>query len=190
MNIKQLHKQVGTDLRLRPLPIRRESNGGQLPSSDDLWRLETILDNPARLKLKNLSTHHVVELQSDNVRGYQSPDFLLLRCELTISPTGISFEPVHKHNPVFARLETQMPGLLDEMRSDLAKHPLSREFVLLERTWAYWAGGDDLAYHSEEHEDLSNKCHILANHGLIVDITRANVRRFRMSEEFAEYLGA
>src|SRR5690349_18026287 len=103
MNVKQLHKQVGSDLRLRPLPIRRNSNGQQLPPSDDPWRLQEILDNPARLKLKNLPTGHVLEIQSDNVRGYQSPDFLLLRCELTISPSGISFEPVHKHNPVFAR---------------------------------------------------------------------------------------
>ena len=190
MNVKQLHKQVGTDLRLRPLPIRRNGNGAELPPSDDPWRLQDILDNPARVKLKNLSTGHVVELQSDNVRSYQSPDFLLLRCELTISPSGISLEPVHKHNPIFARLEMQMPGLLDEMRSDLARQPLTREFVLLERGWAYWPGGDELSYYFEDHEELSSKCHILANHGLVADITRTNVRRFRMSEELAEYLGA
>lgn len=95
MNIHQLQKQIGHNLRLRPLPIRQGTNGELLPSSDDPWRLNQILDKPARVELSNIATGHILELQSDNIRGYQSPDFLMLRCELTISPRGISIEPTH-----------------------------------------------------------------------------------------------
>lgn len=190
MNIRQLQKQVGSTMRLRPLPIRRMGNGQELPPSDDAWRLVDILDKPARVQLSNIATGHVLELQSDNIRGYQSPDFLLLRCQLTISPLGISVEPSHTHNPVFARLEQQMPGLLDEMRRDLAEHPLRREVVLLERDWSYWASGEELAYFFDDHVDLSSNFQILANLRLVADITFNGVVRFRISEELAQYLGA
>lgn len=190
MNVRQLHKQVGTDLRLRPLPIRIMGNGEQLAPSDDSWRLVAILENPARVKLKNLSTGHVLELQPDNIRGYQSPDFLMLRCELTISPEGISLEPTHTYSPRFARLERQMPRLLSEMRKDLRDEPLVREFVLIERAWSYWPGGDELTYFFDDHVNLLSKCQILVNYGLIVDVTHTNVSRFRISEELAQYLGA
>jgi hypothetical protein len=94
MNLKQLNKQLGTNLRLRPLPIRTGIDGVPLQRIDDRWRLETILDQPNRIRLINIHTHHTVELQPDNVREYRSPDFLLLRCQLIITATGIEIEPI------------------------------------------------------------------------------------------------
>lgn len=83
-----------------------------------------------------------------------------------------------------------MPGLLSEMRADLGDHPLRREFVLLERAWSYWSRGDELAYFFDDHDDLHSKVQILANLGLVTDITAGNVARFRISEELAQYLAA
>jgi hypothetical protein len=42
----------------------------------------------------NISTHHVIELQPDNIREYRSPHFLVLRCQLSISSKGVQLEPL------------------------------------------------------------------------------------------------
>ena len=89
---------------------------------------------------------------------------------------------------VFPKIECLMPALLDEMRDDLAQHPLSREFVLLKRSWSYWAGGEELVYYFDDHPQLESKVNILENHGLVNNVTRTNVDCFRMTEGFIEYL--
>jgi len=94
MNLSQLNKQVGTNLRLRPLPIRIGTDGVSLPQIDDQWHLERILDKPSRIRLINIATGHFIELQPDNVREYRSPDFLILRCQLTIKGPNIKIEPI------------------------------------------------------------------------------------------------
>jgi hypothetical protein len=91
---------------------------------------------------------------------------------------------------VFIELERIMPDILNEMREDLTKYPLSREFVILEKRWTYCASGHELVYYFEDHPELENKLRILLNHGLIQDITRTNVSRYVISETFARYLGA
>jgi hypothetical protein len=188
MNRGQIEKQLGLLMRLRPFPIRVGQDGQVLPQIDDHWRLEAILDGPTRLKLSNQATGHVLELQSDNVREYRSPDFLLLRCQLTIDSRGVHIEPVHQFNEVFARLELQMPALLDEMRKDLAALPLRREIVLLKRSWIYMAKGNELVYYLDDHDELLSAMQVLGNHGLVSDITYNEVGRFLMSEELARYL--
>lgn len=190
MNIRQLKKQVGTNLRLRPMPIRVGHDGTQLPESDDPWHLEAIVDTPPRVRLVNLPTGHFVELQPDNIREYRSPDFLLLKCQLTIEGRSVRLEPIHAFNETFARLEQQMPALLAEMRKDLAAHPLRREIVLLKRSWSYWAKGNELVYYFEDHPDLLSQFQILANNHLAVEITYNNVTRYQISEDLARYLGA
>lgn len=89
---------------------------------------------------------------------------------------------------VFARLEQQMPDLLAEMRNDLVQYPLSREFVLLKRSWTYWARGEELMYYFDDHPQLKNQVMILENCGLVTDVTRTSVDRYRMSEDFVECL--
>jgi len=83
------------------------------------------------LRLVNVATGQVVEIQPDNVREYRSPDFLILRCELYVGRQGVSLEPIIRYDERFARLETQMPTLLSEMRENLKESPLRREIVLL-----------------------------------------------------------
>ena len=95
MNFKQFKKQIGRTFRLRPLPHRIDRDGQTLPPSDDQWRLDRLLQGPERgIRLLNIRTGHVIELQLDNVREYGSPDFLVLRCQLTISTTGVEIEPI------------------------------------------------------------------------------------------------
>ena len=96
MNIEQLQNQVGTNLRLRPLPVRIGPDGNVLPASDDQWHLEEILNGPTRLRLINVATHHVLELQPDNVQEYRSQDFLMLRCQVYMVARRVWFEPLQK----------------------------------------------------------------------------------------------
>lgn len=90
---------------------------------------------------------------------------------------------------IFMELERIMPDLLAEMRKDLTEYPLSREFVVLEKGWSYWARGHELAYYFEDHPELESKLRILLNHRLIQDVTHTNVSRYIISEELARYLG-
>jgi hypothetical protein len=100
MNVQQLKKQIGKSLKLRPLPTRRDSDGLDIGPADDPWLLESVSNTPARVCLKNPATGHVLELESDNIRGYHSPEFLLLKCDVTITAKGISIEPHLPHAAV------------------------------------------------------------------------------------------
>lgn len=88
----------------------------------------------------------------------------------------------------FIKLENLMPELISEMRKDLTSNPLSREFVILKKSWSYWAKGYELVYYFDDHPDLENKLRILQNYGLIQDITYNNVTRYIITEELASYL--
>jgi hypothetical protein len=43
-------------------------------------------------------------------------------------------------------------------------------------------------YYLEDHENLPSKIQILENYGLVVDITPSNIKKYRIMENFAEYL--
>ena len=90
----------------------------------------------------------------------------------------------------FQRMERLMPALLAEMRADLAEFPLRREFVVMKRSWTYWAKGNELFYYYDDHPDLDDKLRILENEGLVRDATYNNAKRYIISEELADYLGA
>src|SRR5687767_15071653 len=99
MNAKQLSKNVGHLFRLRPQPWRLDGRGQRLPDSDDSWKLRSVNSGPARITIANLSTGHVLELESDNIMERRSPDFVMLRCQVIITPTGITIEPIHRGAP-------------------------------------------------------------------------------------------
>ena len=102
MNIKQLSKQIGRTLQLVPPPVQTSPSGEQTPFNHNEWRLEDILDHPTRLSIRNNRSGHLVELQSDNVKEYRSPDFLILRCQLKIEGASIGIEPLTGfHQPAY-----------------------------------------------------------------------------------------
>lgn len=100
-----------------------------------------------------------------------------------------SVVPEAKLGEIFEKLEGMMPDLLAEMRKDLADHPVSREFVILKKSWSYWGKGQELVYYYEDHPQLDSKLRVLQNHGLIRDMTYTNVARYIITEELASYLG-
>jgi hypothetical protein len=48
--------------------------------------------------------------------------------------------------------------------------------------------GHELSYFYDDHDELDSKLQVLANLGLIREITYNNVNRFLFSEEFVEYV--
>ena len=81
-----------------------------------------------------------------------------------------------------------MPDLLAEMKGDLSQYPARREFVVLKKSWIYWAKGDGLVYYYEDHSELDAKLKVLENLGFVSDITYNNTNRYLITEELADYL--
>jgi hypothetical protein len=100
MNTKQLSKAIGELFRLRPRPLQVDTNGTRLPPCDDQWRLDSVAEQPARIRLTNVRTSHTLELESDNIQERRSPDFLLLRCQVILKQTGLELEPISKGAPI------------------------------------------------------------------------------------------
>jgi hypothetical protein len=100
MNAKELAKNIGLLFRLRPKPFRKDSEGESLVEVDDKWRLDGVLNKPTRVQLTNTRTGHKLELEADNIVERRSPDFLMLRCELTLGPDSVDLEPIHRGSPL------------------------------------------------------------------------------------------
>jgi hypothetical protein len=82
-----------------------------------------------------------------------------------------------------------MPTLINEFKFDIENNPLLREFILLEKGWAYNSGGRKvMVYFYEDHEDLDAKMRLLENNGLINDITFNNTKRYVLTEKFVGIL--
>jgi hypothetical protein len=195
VNIGKLAQNVGRLLRLRPIPHRRQPDGLHLPDIDEPWRLDEILQAPTRLRLVNPATGHFVELESDNVREYRSPDHLILRCQLTLRGRHVDIEPlVPSASPVlpsdadWRHLYGQMPGLLDEIRSDLAAYPTRRDIVLLKKAWTFWPTGSELVYYHDEHPELRAHFQALVGATLATDLSTSKLERFRLSESLVARL--
>lgn len=92
------------------------------------------------------------------------------------------------HDQIFRKIEGLMPELLVEIRNDLVTRPLGREFVVLKRSWVYWAKGNELVYYYDDHPELDNKLQILLNYDLVSDTTYNDTKRYILSEQLVNYL--
>jgi hypothetical protein len=125
------------------------------------------------------------------VKALESINKVLLK--LTISRENAakpSFVLSKPSESIFTDIENLMPKLLGEMKEDLRKDQVAREFIIMRK------GADDrgdennfiLQYFFEDHDWLRSKLRILENHALIYEITYNNTLRFVISEELATYL--
>jgi hypothetical protein len=106
------------------------------------------------------------------------------QARIAIERPRIRLEP---QSPL-AKAERHVPALLKEMRADLASRPTFREFVVLKRGWVYNSSGPFNAYYYDEHTDLDEHLRFLENLGLIDDAAFNSTKRFRLSEDLADYL--
>ncbi len=96
-------------------------------------------------------------------------------------------ESFRAHLARFKDIYRLMPELIQAMWKDLSnpQTKLAREFFIVSRKITFDGGGGVLIYYIEDHNDLETKAGILADNGYITDVTQYNVKKYRMSEEFA-----
>ena len=79
--------------------------------------------------------------------------------------------------------------LVGEMRADLKKHPLVRQFVFLpNRRVMYNAGSPQFMYFYDDHPFLDSIGTIMVHERAIYDATFNRVPRYNFTEEFVRYL--
>jgi hypothetical protein len=89
----------------------------------------------------------------------------------------------------FPALEKKGPKLFAEMREDLTKQPLVRQFILLSNKVTYNGGPTPLfMYHFEDHDYLPSLMTIMQHAGAIYDVAFNKVPRYNFTEEFVSYL--
>jgi len=91
----------------------------------------------------------------------------------------------------FKKVESAMPDLVSEMRSDLSTEgsELIREFFLVSKRWVMNYGPTPrFVYYYEDHDNLDGKVQVLEGHGFVVDVTTGKAKLYRMMEGFAELL--
>lgn len=91
---------------------------------------------------------------------------------------------------VFLNIESLIPELLADMRSDLQNCPFARQFIIMNKGVMYCEDTNNftLKYYFEDHAYLRNKLRILENQALVYEITYNDAPRFVISEELAAYL--
>jgi hypothetical protein len=89
----------------------------------------------------------------------------------------------------FADLEKKAPGLIGEMRQDLRKEPLVRQFAILPSNRVSYSGSErQFAYFEEVHPYLRSIVTIMMHAGAIYDVTTTKVPRYNFREEFVSFL--
>jgi hypothetical protein len=182
MNLKQLAKQRQASLKLRPVPVGLLLELRRKAPCDDYWRLVDILEDPSRIQLTNTRTGQSVELQPDNVREYRSPDFLLLRCQLTMTAARVEIEPIQG-----AEDPNVDPVPLRDALDQIAKAPLlSRNDVIDSFIGVLVACRGILGSLHAEGPDRVRVGLIVGNDDVFFEVERARYPRLAVLKEGAE----
>ena len=92
MNTKFSKKNIGKKVRLRPVANKKIPECELLPLSDDEW-LVTSADDKV-VELRNTRTDHILVLGVDNIHSFRTPNFLILRCQITLQGDNVNIEPL------------------------------------------------------------------------------------------------
>ncbi|WP_375450603.1 hypothetical protein [uncultured Devosia sp.] len=89
----------------------------------------------------------------------------------------------------FPDLEFKAPKLIAEMRNDLTREPLVRQFILLSRRVTYNPGATPFfKYFHEDHDYLLSVMTIMEHAGAIHDIAFNDVPRYNFTADFVSFL--
>ena len=107
MNKTKLEQCLGQRVRLRPIPLRRTTDGTWLPPIDDDWIVTEV--SPNGVRLSNIRTDHAPILGFDHVHHYSTDPardwdglkhgVLDLNAQLTLSGCNVFNEPMRQHRP-------------------------------------------------------------------------------------------
>ena len=123
MNKKQAKSWVGNTYKLRPSAILMTEDGQRLPQEDDSWLVSEVTDK--YVNISNQRTEHQWKLGSDDIREFRNPDFLLLRCQITLKGSQVLSEPL-----IITSVDRNLTGF-----EVLLKHSWVHEFFGNREVW-------------------------------------------------------
>jgi hypothetical protein len=179
-------------------PEIHKSIDGVIPSKTDAKRmLESFIlvelggkSNESSRKFVKAAMGLTNDLQHNRLATYGDAALCLEATYAVVRVIGVvsnHFELAVRIDP-FTKLNQLMPKLLEEMSNDLKGNPTIREILLIGKDWAMRYGYPYLSYYFEDHENLISKFQILENYGFIIDTSNSDTKRYRIAEEFADYL--
>ena len=179
-------------------PDKHTPTGDIIPSKTDAkLMLETYLKHELRSSTNEAARKHArsaLELANalQHKRTASSRDAALC-IEATTSVVKViaiisGYLELASREAPYKKVQSMMPELIAEMSDDLRRDPLVREFFLASRSWTMNTPNREFIYYTEDHENLSNKLQILENYGFVLDVTTGNSKKYRMMEDFVEYL--
>lgn len=122
MNRERLKDNVGKEFRLRPA-VRIGSESEDPAPCDDRWRL-TGADG--FLVLTNTRTNQTLRIGADHVHEFRTPDYLMLKCQVTIRASEVTIEPTPLNKEAVLQVVSTL-GHADRMRvSDQARRTTGR----------------------------------------------------------------
>ena len=89
---------------------------------------------------------------------------------------------------IYRKIQSLMPELIAEISTDMKANPLIREFLLVSKQWVMNLRSPCFIYYFEDYDNLASKIQILENYGGVVDVAEGNTKKYRLMEEFVEFL--
>ncbi|HEX9758308.1 MAG TPA: hypothetical protein VGB26_11005 [Nitrospiria bacterium] len=93
MNKKGIEKLIGRPIKIRPKVKRVHGNGTELSFMDYDWYVELVSSSKGIIRLSNPATGHSKDLGMDNFYEFRTPNFLILKCQLTLKGYAVLVEP-------------------------------------------------------------------------------------------------
>jgi len=171
--------------------VSGQANG---PRYDPAFPVDEVDSYPNLLLL--CRTHHkMVDDQpetftADILRQLKSNHEAWVSETLDLALCGSASDQSDPQAEAFGKVQAAMPELIAEMKADLTKegNELIREFFLVKKSWSLNAANPCFVYYFDDHENLQSKVHVLENHGFVYDVTPGNAKKYRMTEEFVEFV--
>jgi uncharacterized protein YlbG (UPF0298 family) len=91
----------------------------------------------------------------------------------------------------FINVASAMPELIQEIQRDLQREELKvvRDlYILPSKRVVFNLSGKYFVYYEDEHDDLQHKFKRLEDYGFVRDVTCTNTPKYRMSDEFVNYV--
>jgi len=130
-----------------------------------------------------------LQMREENWSRIEGAGDIIMAAVASINSGKSEIDNFPQREAHFRKVRSLMPELIAEMSTDLNQSPLIREFFLVSKKWVMnYGGGSYFTYFLEAHDNLRSKVQILENYEFVIDVTRGNTKKYRMMENFVEYL--
>jgi Effector-associated domain 7 len=106
--------------------------------------------------------------------------------------TSLSVNLLDGRMNAFLKAKLRLPKLIADLKEGLGseKGEYIRELYLIHKDQMLTGKSQSFFYCFENYSNLRGQLQILENYGFVKDVTSTNIKRYRMTEEFVEFLTA